>query len=201
MQFVDIFVRDVACLAHDNYTPPWSENYTNDNAEWVVLSCFFVSVERARLSPQLYFPLTCRWAHLVQKRCLHFQLILFFVFFVLFFCFCCISPSYTTGVSSSEVVMWLLVVFAHPPDMGWYSINKDWMRTIDFRHFSLLELCCRPPVRLWGLRFEGQELRARLCCRKISDSIFWLYYFTPRWLAGVMPCPKKVQKEIYKKKR
>ena len=28
--------------------------------------------------------------------------------------------------------------------------------------------------------FEGQGLRARLCCRKISDSIFWLYYFTPR---------------------
>ena len=28
--------------------------------------------------------------------------------------------------------------------------------------------------------FESQRLRARLCCRKISDSIFWLYYFTPR---------------------
>ena len=26
----------------------------------------------------------------------------------------------------------------------------------------------------------SQGLRARLCCRKISDSIFWLYYFTPR---------------------
>ena len=46
--------------------------------------------------------------------------------------------------------------------------------------------------------YEGQWLRARLCCRKISDSIFWLYYFTPRWLAGAMPCPKKVQKK-YKK--
>ena len=30
------------------------------------------------------------------------------------------------------------------------------------------------------LDFEGQGLRARLCCRKISDSIFWLYYFPPR---------------------
>ena len=28
--------------------------------------------------------------------------------------------------------------------------------------------------------YEGQAIRARLCCRKISDSIFWLYYFTPR---------------------
>ena len=46
----------------------------------------------------------------------------------------------------------------------------------------------------------SQWLRARLCCRKISDSIFWLYYFTPRWLAGAMPCPKKVQKKYTKEK-
>ena len=44
----------------------------------------------------------------------------------------------------------------------------------------------------------SQALRARLCCRKISDSIFWLFCFTPHWLAGAMPCPKKVQKK-YKK--
>ena len=49
--------------------------------------------------------------------------------------------------------------------------------------------------------FESQGLRARLCCCKISDSIFWLHCFTPRWLAGAMPCPKKVPKEMYKKKR
>ena len=48
--------------------------------------------------------------------------------------------------------------------------------------------------------YEGQWLRARLCCRKISDSIFWLYYFTPRWLAGAMPCPKKVQKKYTQRK-
>ena len=58
------------------------------------------------------------------------------------------------------------------------------------------------PDKMWSLKaFDGQGLRARLCCRKISDCIFWLYYFTPRWLAGAMPCPKKVPKEIYKKKR
>ena len=57
-------------------------------------------------------------------------------------------------------------------------------------------------LHLWGLKaFEGQGLRARLCCRKISDSIFWLHCFTPRWLGGAIPCPKKVPKEIYKKKR
>ena len=34
---------------------------------------------------------------------------------------------------------------------------------------------------LWNLKaFEGQGLRVRLCCRKISDSIFWLHCFTPR---------------------
>ena len=50
-------------------------------------------------------------------------------------------------------------------------------------------------------RFLGSQwLRARLCCHKISDSIFWLYYFTPRWLAGAMPCPKKVQKKYTQRK-
>ena len=49
--------------------------------------------------------------------------------------------------------------------------------------------------------FEGQGLRARLYCRKISDSIFWLHCLTPRWLVGAMPCPKKVPKEIYKKEK
>ena len=29
--------------------------------------------------------------------------------------------------------------------------------------------------------YGSQWLRARLCCRKISDSIFWLFCFTPRW--------------------
>ena len=33
---------------------------------------------------------------------------------------------------------------------------------------------------MWNLKaFEGQGLRARLCCRKISDSISWLHCFTP----------------------
>ena len=47
---------------------------------------------------------------------------------------------------------------------------------------------------------EGQGQWARLCRRKISDSIFWLFYFTPRWLVGVMPCPRKSQKELYERK-
>ena len=40
----------------------------------------------------------------------------------------------------------------------------------------------------------SQALRARLCCRKISDSIFWLYYFTPRWLAGGRRSTRNIQK-------
>ena len=49
--------------------------------------------------------------------------------------------------------------------------------------------------------FEGQGVRARLCCRKISDSIFWLYYFIPRWLAGAVSCPKKVPKKNIQKEK
>ena len=55
---------------------------------------------------------------------------------------------------------------------------------------------------MWDLKaFEGQGLRARLCCRKISDSIFWLHCFTPRWLASAMPCPKKVPKRNIQKEK
>ena len=49
---------------------------------------------------------------------------------------------------------------------------------------------------MWDLKaFEGQGLRARLCCRKISDSIFWLHCFTPRCLAQ-----RKTQKKYTKRK-
>ena len=41
-------------------------------------------------------------------------------------------------------------------------------------------------------RFLGSRwLRARLCCRKISDSIFWLFSFTPRWLGQCNALPKE----------
>ena len=67
---------------------------------------------------------------------------------------------------------------------------------------------------LWGLkgfsrrghqcgvwRFLGsQVLRARLCCRKISDSIFWLFCFTPRWLGRCNALSKEGPQEIYKGK-
>ena len=68
-----------------------------------------------------------------------------------------------------------------------------WISLTLFHHFSLSSV---------GFKsfYEGQWLRARLCCRKISDSIFWLHYFTPRWLAGGMPCPKKVHKKYTKRK-
>ena len=48
--------------------------------------------------------------------------------------------------------------------------------------------------------YEGQWLRARLCCRKISDSIFWLFCFTPRWLGWCNALPKEGPQEIYKGK-
>ena len=39
--------------------------------------------------------------------------------------------------------------------------------------------------------YGSQWLRARLCCRKISDSIFWLFCFTPRWLGRCNALPKE----------
>ena len=54
---------------------------------------------------------------------------------------------------------------------------------------------------LWGSRTEGQGQRAKLCSGLISDSIFRLFYFTPRWLVGVTPCPRKSQKELYKRRQ
>ena len=62
---------------------------------------------------------------------------------------------------------------------GWYVINLSeflW-RSIYF-HLSHGRLVC---FILWDLKaFEVQGLRAKLCGRKISDSIFWLHCFTPR---------------------
>ena len=49
--------------------------------------------------------------------------------------------------------------------------------------------------------FEGQGLRARLCCRRYLTPYFWLYYFTPRWLAGAMPLPKESPKRNIQKEK
>ena len=55
-------------------------------------------------------------------------------------------------------------------------------------------------LRLWDFEgFESQGLRARLCCRKISDSIFWLHFhptLTGRRNALPKESPKRnIQKE------
>ena len=54
---------------------------------------------------------------------------------------------------------------------------------------------------VWGLRLEGQGQRARLCCRSISDSIFWLFCFIPTLFSQCNALPKKVPKRIIEKKR
>ena len=51
-----------------------------------------------------------------------------------------------------------------------------------------------------GYEAEGHGQRARLCYRLISDSIFWLVYFTPTLSGRCNAMPKKVPKELYKKK-
>ena len=57
-----------------------------------------------------------------------------------------------------------------------------------------------PDICHVGYIVEGHGQRARLCCCLISDSIFWLFYFTPRWLVGVTPCPRKPQRNYTKEK-
>ena len=51
-----------------------------------------------------------------------------------------------------------------------------------------------------GYEAEGHGQRARLCCRLISDSIFWLFYFIPMLASRCNALPKKVPKELYKRK-
>ena len=65
-----------------------------------------------------------------------------------------------------------------------------------FHHYSFVfaRLMCRVPT-------EVQGKRAKLCCRLISDFIIRVFYFTPLWQVGVMPCPRKSQKELYKRKQ
>ena len=73
-------------------------------------------------------------------------------------------------------------------------LNKE---TKPFKYIQVYLEISHSWLYVWSLKaFEGF-----LCCRKISDFIFWLHCFTPRWLVGAMPCPKQVPKEIYKKKR
>ena len=53
--------------------------------------------------------------------------------------------------------------------------------TVKLRTLGKVAAMAKRVARVWDLKaFEGQGLRARLCCRKISDSIFWLHCFTPR---------------------
>ena len=52
-----------------------------------------------------------------------------------------------------------------------------------------------------GYEAKGQGQRARLCCCLISDSIFWLFYFTPTLVSRCNALPKKVPKRIIQKKR
>ena len=48
---------------------------------------------------------------------------------------------------------------------------------------------------------EGHGKNARLCCRLISDSIFWLFYFTPTLTGWCNALFKKVPQRIIQKKR
>ena len=50
--------------------------------------------------------------------------------------------------------------------------------------------------------YEGQWLRARRCCRKLSDSIFWLFCFTLPHVDWPVQClAQRKSIEIYKKEK
>ena len=51
---------------------------------------------------------------------------------------------------------------------------------------------------LWGLKvfYEGQALRARRCCRKLSDSIFFVILLYPTLTGWWNALPKEGPKEI-----
>ena len=102
---------------------------------------------------------------LYQKVVVHFisMLISVLTFFV-FFCF--VLPRRKSSVSS-------LGCFC------WFFLFKNFCWNVFFI-LSVHHLRVRGSP-MWNLKaFEGQGLRAKPCCRKISDSIFWLHSFTPR---------------------
>ena len=136
----------------------------------------------------------------------------FFVLFFFFFvpcgkssvsslgCFCCFF--FLFKISCWDVFFIL----------GVHSFTCSGFANVVFKGVFFF-LASRSPM--WGLKvfsvevtnvglegfYEGQWLRARLCCRKISDSIFWLYYFTPHvvWLAQCL-AQRRSKRNIQKEK-
>ena len=82
----------------------------------------------------------------------------------------------------------------------WYSVqpSQDWFPNLGSDPTRLMNTIEHV---LCGVLTESQGQWAKLCCLLISDSIIRLFYFTPRWLVGVTPCPRKSQKELYKRRQ
>ena len=54
---------------------------------------------------------------------------------------------------------------------------------------------------MWGMWLLKVTGKGQGCVAvSISDSIFWLFYFTPMLVSQCNPLPKKVPKELYKRK-
>ena len=79
---------------------------------------------------------------------------------------------------------------------GWYAIKPD--RQTNLR--KGMNPFIIPAMGLWGLWLKVTGKRQG-CCRLISDSVFWLFYFTPTLTGRCNDLPKKVPKELYKRKR
>ena len=88
-------------------------------------------------------------------------------------------------------------VFANGPgDCGVWKFFSVEVTDVVFKGF-IVEVT---NVGLKGF-YEGQWLRARLCCRKLSDSIFLVILLYPTLTGRCNALPKEGPWEIYKKEK
>ena len=82
----------------------------------------------------------------------------------------------------------------------WKQSACCWQVLHSFWPYCCQESSSLPEQMPVGDKAEGHRQRARLCCHLISDSIFWLFYFTPMLASQCNALPKKVPKELNKRK-
>ena len=85
---------------------------------------------------------------------------------------------------------------------GWVQFWRgQWLQfaCTQGKHLELLTAFVITVTFGWILNLWGQtEVRGKLCCRLISDSILRLFYFTPRSLVDVTPWTRRPKKNYTK---
>ena len=106
----------------------------------------------------------------------------------------------------------LLVTLDYSHQLYFYFIKKaDLIKKFSTGPLSKKKFSLDSSSVSWGFRIywlcgvstegQGQGQMAKLYSCLISYSIIRLFYFTPCWLVGVKPCPRKAQKELYKRRQ